>query len=398
MELMLQMGHGMQKLTLELLKIWGNGQVIISPSNFNNPGLDSVKAFANQVQKNNGQVLFDPQMFYPKDGHSKLKKYDYWIDDSVSITSGRGEKKICTELLRINNEIASSYIILPGIEIDNKNLDYALNWLKQSYDFLCNRTDKPLLGTICLNSEVIKDEKRMEVLIEELKKFSVFGYYIIVKPSINEYIISDPVWLTGVMKMLSCLKLDGKFLVLGYSNHQSLIYSLAHVDAIATGTYMNTRCFVPEKFKSFKDDTPKRKSNWYYLPYAFCEYKAALLDIAKSRDFLNLFEPQGEFVNDYSAMLFNDAQPSSTNYNEKDSFMHYLHCLRIQCEMLNKDSYQSTYDTYEFLLNNAETLIKTIKKKGISGHNRDFAPAIEAIRIAMCVNDDDFGFRLRMDW
>ena len=41
-------------------------------------------------------------------------------------------------------------------------------------------------------------------------------------------------------------------------------------------------------------------------------------------------------------MLFNGATPSSTNYNETDSFKHYLHCLNIQCELLSRDSYDET--------------------------------------------------------
>lgn len=73
---------------------------------------------------------------------------------------------------------------------------------------------------------------------------------------------------------------------------------------------MNTRSFVPGKFKSPKDDDVKHKSTWYYLPSAFTEYKAALLDVAMQRGYLDAFVPQGEYKNPYSEMLFNGAQPS----------------------------------------------------------------------------------------
>ena len=42
--------------------------------------------------------------------------------------------------------------------------------------------------------------------------------------------------------------------------------------------------------------------------------------------------------------------------------------------------------------------IKEFKKCGMSGNNRDFAPAIEANRVAMCANDEDYGLRLKLDW
>ena len=102
MELLLQMGHGMQKFSKELIKSWGGGKVIISPSNFLHPGLDSVKKYADSIKKIGGEVLFDPQMFYPKNGHEKLKEYDYWIDDNISITSEKGYTKIFQEILRLS--------------------------------------------------------------------------------------------------------------------------------------------------------------------------------------------------------------------------------------------------------------------------------------------------------
>lgn len=72
--------------------------------------------------------------------------------------------------------------------------------------------------------------------------------------------------------------------------------------------------------------------------------------------------------------------------------------MKLQCDLLTKQTYKDTYDTYEFMLNNAENQIAEFKKRGISGQNRDFAPAIEANRVAMCANDEDYGLKLQFDW
>ena len=66
--------------------------------------------------------------------------------------------------------------------------------------------------------------------------------------------------------------------------------------------------------------------------------------------------------------------------------------------MLSLDSYQETYDAYEFMLNTAENQIRDFKRRGMSGQNREFAPAVEANRVAMCANNEDYGFRLQLDW
>ena len=395
MELYLQLGHGMQALSQELIKNWGEGTVIISPVNM--PQV-KIASYAKKIQSVGGQILFDPQMFYPKEGHLKLQAYDYWPSVGCSITTSAVHETINRELLRINNTIGTSQIILPGIEMKEDKFEYNLGWISNSVEYFNKKTNKELLATLCLYPETIRNSASIETLTEALRSLSVSGYYIIPHPSNNEYIVSDPIWVIGMMKLISCLKLSKRKVIVGYSNHQGLIYSLAHTDAIASGTYMNTRSFVPEKFKSPKDDDIKHKSTWYYLPSAFTEYKAALLDVAMQRGYLDAFIPQGEYKNQYSEMLFNGAQPSSTNYNETNSFKHYLHCLKIQCNLLSKKSYDDAYSTYEFMLNVAENQIKEFKKRGMTGQNRDFAPAIEANRIAMCANDEDYGLRLKIDW
>ena len=395
MELYLQLGHGMQAMAQELIKHWGKGTVIISPVNLQQ---DKLPTFARKIQSAGGEVLFDPQLFYPKEGHTKLQAYDYWPESGSSISGDSGNTMVNRELLKINLQINSSKIILPGVEMREDQFSYGLSLMKDAAKYFSQKTDKPLLGTLCLYPETIRNFNAMEYLAEQLKVISIDGFYIIPHPANNEYIVSDPSWMIGLLKLLTCLKLAKKMVIVGYSNHQGLIYSLANVDGLASGTYMNTRSFVPSKFKSPKDDDIKHKSTWYYLPTAFSEYKAALLDVAMQRGYLNAFYPQGAFKSPYSDMLFRGALPSSTNYNETNSFKHYLHCLKIQCDMLSLSSYQETYDTYEFMLNTAENQIREFKKRGMSGQNRDFAPAIEVNRIAMCANDEDYGLKLRFDW
>lgn len=394
MDLYLQMGHGMQGMVSELLKLWGKGTIIISPVNIQE---DKLVAFVKKINLLNGNVLFDPQLFYPKEGHPKLQAYDYWPQLNVSVSDGSTKDCINRELLRINKLINSSAIILPGIELNEQHFSSAINWITKSANYFSTKTTKPLYATICLYSETIRNSDSIEQLYLLLKDLPVQGFYIIPHPSNGEYLVSDPLWVIGLMKLISCLKLSKKKVVIGYTNHQGLLYSLANADAIASGTYMNTRSFVPGKFKSQKDDDVKRKSTWYYLPSALSEYKATILDVAKQRNFLDEFIPNG-YLNPYSDMLFKGAMPSSTNYNETNSFKHYLYCLKAQCELLSNKDYNSTFDTYEFMLNTAENQISALKKQGIRAQNRDFSPSIEATRIAMCANSADYGLKLNFEW
>lgn len=385
----------MQNLSLELISKWGNGTVILSPVNMQE---DKIEQFSKNIEHIGGGVMFDPQMFYPKEGHLKLQEYSYWPNGNSTVTNGDESYKIDREILKINNAINSKAIILPGKEMNEYTAENNIQWMKNSANYFKSKTVKPLFGTLCLCSETIRNSDSIELLVDKIKQIPVDGYYIIPRPANDEYIISDQLWMLGFLKLLTCLKLAGKAIIVGYSNHQGLLYSLANVDAIASGTFMNTRSFLPSKFKYPKTDDIKHKSTWYYLPTAFTEYKATTLDVAMQRGYLNNFQPQGTFSNIYSSMLFNGAVPSSTNYSESNSFKHYLFCLNKQCEILTKNSYTETFDSYEFMLNNSENMIKYLKRLGHTGQNRAFEPGLEANRLSMCANDQDYGFRLKLDW
>ena len=50
------------------------------------------------------------------------------------------------------------------------------------------------------------------------------------------------------------------------------------------------------------------------------------------------------------------------------------------------------------MLDTAENKIHEYSLKGLKSQNRDFGIGIEAMRIAAAALDEDYGFRLRLDW
>ncbi len=394
MDLYLQMGHGMQSLAKEFISQWNGGNLIISPVNIKQTQL--IK-YAKEIKLLGGKLLFDPQLFTPRDAHSKLQEYDYW--PSGTISNGDILNNIDKELLRLNEQINTEHLILPGTLIKETNFANVYNQITFHSKFFRDKTNKKLLATLCFSSESLRNHSFIEQSLSYFKLLDVDGFYVIPEPIKGCYINSDALWEMGLLKLITCLKLLNKIVILGYAHHQSLIASLAKVDAICSGTYMNTRAFNQEKFQSYKDDDIKHRSTWYYLPDAFSEYKATLLDIANQRNFLSeLFLPANELTNKYSSMLFSGAIPSSTNYNETNSFKHYLFCLKKQCELLTANNYDDVYNRYEFMLNAADCKIKKLKAKGIRGQNRDFEPGLEVNRIAMCALNEDYGMKLKFEW
>ena len=396
MDLYLQMGHGMQKMCADLLDLWGNGTVILSPVNI---AQNKLETLANSYHRKNGHVLFDPQLYYPRDGADKLTAYDYWPSSFSTISDNNTLTESCRSILQINEMIQSEAVIVPGEEITStQQLANKLIWIKKAVEYFRAHSHKKLYCTLCLFTEIIRSENAIEELLTCLDEIDVDGYYIVARSSNEEYIITDYLWMHGILKLCACLKLMGKRVIWAFANHQALAASVCHIDAIASGNYMNTRQFVPKRFRSKTDDLELRKSTWYFDPNALTEYKANLLDIAYQRGFLNRFMPIGDFSNPYGGVLFAGAIPSSTSYNETYSFMHYLHCLHVLCQSVSLDSFETTRAQLDFLIDSAESEISFLRTKGFQSQNRNFGAGIEAIRIAIAAIEEDYGFRLEFDW
>ena len=144
----------------------GGGNIIISPVNI---AQDRVAGFSRKIRAAGGNVLFDPQMFYPKEGHVKLRAYDYWPQEGVSISAGNVTENINRELLRLNKEIGSSAIILPGLEMKEDALSYGLELMNRSAIYFSSKSEIPLFATLCLYPETIRNTSVIEVLVEQLR-------------------------------------------------------------------------------------------------------------------------------------------------------------------------------------------------------------------------------------
>jgi len=90
--------------------------------------------------------------------------------------------------------------------------------------------------------------------------------------------------------------------------------------------------------------------------------------------------------------------PSATNYKEADSFKHYLHCLKQQCENASQGNYAQTRDAIMLSLETASTIIAGLRDAKIKGQDRDFSEIVDVIEAAVSLFDNEFGFAMAQEW
>lgn len=224
------------------------------------------------------------------------------------------------------------------------------------------------------------------------------GYYIVCEHPSGQYLVTEPTWVANVIDLAAGLRLQGADVILGYCNHQMLIAAVAHVTAIASGTWMNVRSFPPDKFKAQYEDEIRQRATWYYCPQALAEYKIPFLDIAKRQRVLSLMAPPPALDGGFVSGLFSGVQPTSVSFSEQAAFRHYLHALRIQCSEAIGSSFDSTVENHERILDTAEVLLRRLAQAGIRGQLRDFGEIVDVNRAALELFKSLRGSVLRRRW
>jgi len=254
------------------------------------------------------------------------------------------------------------------------------------------------IGTVCLSSEALRFEEQIEIILNAAESWDVTGIYLVPEHPSLHYLVDDPMWLANLLILCSGFALQGKEVIVGYCSHQMLCLSAAMVSGIASGSWLNVRSFLLDKFYEPDPDAVSRRSTWYYCPGALSEFKVPFLDMAHRSSVLHLLHPGEGFNTDYSEMLFSGAQPTTTNFSEREAHRHYLNTLHTEASQSQKNSYRDTYELQIASLNEAETLIDQLHQAGIRGQDRDFVDYINVNRSALAALDQTRGFVLDRSW
>jgi hypothetical protein len=397
-ELFLQFGHGMMEHCRHLVGAWAGGTVILSPRDLEP---DQLLRFSSQIRKlNRGDVLLDPQLYLPRADHARLRRHAYWPQEyeTGNFWSGAGVGDLISRLKLLNEDIGSSYFILPGLlatSITDDWLAYQTAVLEAGGRIAA---DFPQFLTLAIGAEALRSQDQVHELLDQAATWNPAGYYIVCQHPQGEYLVNDPAWLANYLDLIAGLRLRGRQVVVGYCTHQFLFSSLSKATAIASGTWMNVRSFPPDKFYQDYEDEIRQRSVWYYCPQALSEYKLPFLDLAYNQGLLPSLATPPDLGSIYAAGLFAGGQPTTLGLEEPNAFRHYLQCLRSQISSMNEKSFDETLSNEERRLEDARQLLTRLRRAGVSGQQRDFSTAIDPTIGAMRAHANTRGHQMRRNW
>lgn len=397
MKLYLQFGHGMIAHCDELLGDNIAEGVVLSPRDLTPKQLMDVARNTTSASKG---VLFDPQCYIRDADHERLTQHAYWKTfkktATTNILTGNGAAQIVAPLYAYNLALETEAVVLPGLMADAVTQDWLTLHRNIATEGMRLINDRPVFSTIALSTDATTDETQIEAVVEEAARWNVAGFYVVAQAA--KYLVEDINWLANLMILTAGLKLLGKKVVVGYSNHQSLCLAAANVDVIASGTWLNVRAFDPSKFYIPDEDDVSRRTTWYYCPQALSEYKIIFLDAARRAGILDALKPPVALGSNFADPLFAGAAPTSVNWREQAAFRHYLTCLNGQVLQARKNSFEETVNQYRSLLDEAESKLKYFRTNGVLGGDRDFSQILDINRSAITMLTQARGAQLRRKW
>ena len=363
MKLFFQCGNGVKKLSKRLSETMPGATYILSPRDLSQKGQVS---FAKELRKSGNSSLFDPQLYAPHSDKKNFQTYAYWPKKFV--TAEAPWKDIVVGLAEFNEELGTSAYVLPGVPCEHVGGTYLR--IHESIFDAATEFKGEKLATVCLKQNVLLDTMQVEKLLVATEQWPVAGVYLIAEHPDDDYFVDSPVWMLNLLKLCSGLTIQGKKVILGYSNHQMLPVACAGIHAIASGNWMNARSFTFDKF--FDSDEIKRHKMWYYAPQTYTEFSPAYLDLAQNVGKLPILAPPNG-VDTPASILFSGAMPSSVNYTNEMSFWHYLYCLDKQVrEVSAPDTFQGRVVRCRESAESAKKRLEFLHKYHINGQNRDF--------------------------
>lgn len=212
--------------------------------------------------------FLDPQCYFPDSTpRGKLLTYDYFPQN---ISEEIAEQKRCnTEVFEIEDikfKIAEKcvniqvennfeYIVIPfnrvmsdnvGVTIEKNRRKYLLPFIEEIKK---REIGKKVLLTLVINDTQIRfEETRNEYLNWITGIRGIDGVYVIFQSSRKSKQIKVKDFLLNELIFIKKLKENGLEVIIGYTNTEALLYSIAMPDAVTMGSYENLRKFTEDRF------------------------------------------------------------------------------------------------------------------------------------------------------
>lgn len=359
----------------------GDG-LILSPVHWQ---MSKIEHLADEIKN---RSLFDPQYYLPNSQKSKLKSYPFFpetISDGFStrdfVLISLKSAQQCVEF-QMSQDFEK--IIIPARYFDQLDPDYTDK--QEEYTvrpFLTAITEakvkKPIFLTLPLTSHMVENKTYRTQILNWVTGFpEINGVYAIAAFERDTKQIQSKSFIIAYMDFLTELRKADLQLIIGYSNTESLIYSLIDDCILSFGTFENTRLFSVDKFVVMDEERRGPKAR-IYIPkllnwIQFDQAKQIMVDAPDIWD--EIYEPT-----EYGDQALKAA--TEPTFNQAGLYKHHFICFYEQINELKKLDVVMRYSKLRTWIKDAIELYDRIKDIPIDlekhGDDKHLQPWLDSI-------------------
>lgn len=302
--------------------------------------------------------IFDPQYYLPNSQKAKLKSYPFFpetisegfVTQEFSLIAAESAR----QCLEFQIQQGFEKLLIPARYFDQLEPDYCQRQDTYSVvpflNALCETEyTKPVFLTLPMTSHMIEREAYRTMLLNWATKHpQIDGVYIIVKHERSSKQVQSSKFLKAYLDFITELKNAELEVLVGYSNVESLLYSLVDGITVTFGAFENTRMFSEDMY-IVTDEERRGPKPRIYLPgllnwVQFSQAKEIMTDAPDI--WSKIYTPTLE-----GDMKLNQA--TEPHFTQPQLYKHSFKCLYNQFQALGQSDAQGRYNLLKGWIENA---------------------------------------------
>ncbi len=250
MSAFLQMGHDSMNLIgeqdLESFK-----GIILSPVN---EASHSLSASVNSIRrKGNYEVVFDPQLYFPRSQRGHLTEYSYFPNDldTADLSSEYWWKERVNNLADYTFQLGVNSVASPVIFPHAWSESYYANCVNTSNELSAKLSASGIqtLATVMVGFNHIQSKDEVLKIASIMSDTDANGYYIVIATDTEpRRELASEISLAETMKLISALEGTGKPVIVSHCSSDMLLFKAAGATSCATGKFFNLRRFTKSRY------------------------------------------------------------------------------------------------------------------------------------------------------
>jgi len=246
----LQMGHDSMNLIGEddLDSFKG---IILSPVN---EVSHSLSQSVNSIRgKGSYEVVFDPQLYFPRSQRGHLIEYPYFPNDldTADLSSEYWWKERVNNLADYTSQLGVDSVASPVIFPNIWSEDYYSRCANTSNELSAKLSASGIktLATVMVGFNHIQSKDEAFKIASIMSDTDANGYYIVIATDTEpRHELASEISLAETMKLISALEGTGKPVLVSHCSSDMLLFKAAGATSCATGKFFNLRRFTKSRY------------------------------------------------------------------------------------------------------------------------------------------------------